>query len=459
MSTLRSLTGFGIAALLAATPALAQQNGTGTTAAEPAAKEDSTPSLKSFFATQKKVEIQNFRHADKRGLNVFETPKDPGVAYTGFKLDWGAAFTQQFQGLRHENSAVAVPDATGANKNELAKVGNGFNNATANLNLNVQLAPGIRVALSSYLSSRHHNETWVKDGFLLIDASPIDYAPLHKLMEYVTVRAGHYEINYGDAHFRRSDNGNALYNPFVGNLILDAFTTQIGGEVYVRSGSLLAMGAVSGGEVRGQVRNPQGRSPAYYGKVGVDKQLSKDLRVRLTGSTFQQERSLNQTLYSGDRAGSRYYSVLDNATSTEANAFTSGLVNPAFNKVTAYMVNPFVKYQGLELFGVIEQSKGKGVTEEREREFTQYATDVVYRFGADERLYLGGRYNTVDGRLPGMTTDIGIDRTALGAGWFITPSVLMKGEWVNQKYDGFAPTDIRSGGKFKGFVVEGVVAF
>ena len=71
--------------------------------------------------------------------------------------------------------------------------------------------------LTTYLSSRHHNETWVKDGYMLIDKSPIPLPPLKKLMKYVTVKVGHFEINYGDAHFRRSDNGNAMYNPFVGN--------------------------------------------------------------------------------------------------------------------------------------------------------------------------------------------------------------------------------------------------
>ena len=52
-------------------------------------------------------------------------------------------------------------------------------------------------------------------------------------MQIATLRVGHFEINYGDAHFRRTDNGNAIYNPFVGNYIMDAFTTEIGGEVYL----------------------------------------------------------------------------------------------------------------------------------------------------------------------------------------------------------------------------------
>ena len=407
-----------------------------------------------------KIEIQNFRPQDQRGINVFEAPKTTDVPFTGFKLNWGAAFTQQFQSLDHSNTATPRLVGTPAvNRNELVEIGNGFNTATANLNLNAQLAPGIRVAMTSYLSSRHHNETWVKDGYLLIDASPLDVAPLHKLMEKVTVKAGHYEINYGDAHFRRTDNGNAMYNPFVGNLILDAFTTQIGGEVYVRHNGLLAMGAISGGEIKGQVRGPNTRSPAFYGKAGFDRQLTEDLRVRLTGSAYGQAKAANQTLYSGDRAGSRYYSVVDTVGSTEAAQFTSGAMNPGFNKVRAYMINPFVRYRGLELFGTIETAKGRQQVETEERTWNQYSAEALYRFAAREQLYVGARYNKAEGRMRGMTTDVGTDRAQVGAGWFITPIILLKGEYVQQKYNGFAPTDYRNGGKFNGFVVEGVVAF
>jgi hypothetical protein len=43
--------------------------------------------------------------------------------------------------------------------------------------------------------------------------------------------------------------------------------------------------------------------------------------------------------------------------------------------------------------------------------------------------------------------------------WFITPNVLAELEFVNQKHFDFPTTDIRNGGEFKGFMVEGVVAF
>ena len=106
--------------------------------------------------------IQHFRPYTQRGINIFEPPKRDSVRYVGMRLKIGAAFTQQFQALDHENTAA--PRLTGTppvDQNLLMEIGSGFNNAVANLYLDAQLARGIRVALTSYLSSRHHNETWV----------------------------------------------------------------------------------------------------------------------------------------------------------------------------------------------------------------------------------------------------------------------------------------------------------
>ena len=51
------------------------------------------------------MEINHIRPADMRGLNVFESPKESEVPFTGFALSFGGAFTQEFQGLAHQNSA------------------------------------------------------------------------------------------------------------------------------------------------------------------------------------------------------------------------------------------------------------------------------------------------------------------------------------------------------------------
>jgi hypothetical protein len=457
MTGTRTLFVAAASAMLLAVPAQAQQPASTNGAAATETTDDAVK--KGRFDTQPAITMQHFRAQDQRGLNVFEPPKEPGVPYTGFRLDWGAAFTQQFQSLSHRNEN---PDELATNN--LMAIGSGFNNANANLYLNAQLAPGIRVALSTYLSSRHHPEAWVKDGYLLVDASPIDLPILHDIMSLVTLRLGHFEINYGDSHFRRSDNGNALFNPFVGNYIMDAFTTEIGGEVYLRSGPFMVMGGLTGGEIRGQVVRPDDRAPAYLAKLGFDQQVTPTVRTRLTGSMYTTAKSMSNSLFAGDRAGSRYYFVMENTTANEANQFRSGSVVPGFgSEVRAFQVNPFVKVGGAELFGVIEQAQGRTAAEltaEAERRtFEQYAVDALYRFLPDEQAYFGARYNTVSGRLPGMGQDISVNRYQIGGGWFVTPGVLLKAEYVNQQYKDYPTTSILNQGRFNGFVVEGVVSF
>ena len=417
-----------------------------------------TPAAAAAVSLEPAITIQHIRPYDKRGLYIFESPKNDNVPYTGFRLDWGAAFTQQFQSLKHSNTA-APSMSNGVNANQLITIGSGFNNAVANLYMNAQLAPGIRVALESYLSARHHQESWVKDGYILIDASPINNALLNKVMQYTTLRVGHFEINYGDAHFRRSDNGNALYNPFVGNLIMDAFATEIGAEAYFRKGAFMAMVGTTAGESSGKVTQPDQRGWARLAKLGYDKEFAPKLRVRVTGSLYTTDKSTSNTLYTGDRGGSRYYLVLENTTATTTANAWSGNLQPGFkNQVKALQLNPFVKIGNAEFFGVAEQAKGRASTEAADRTWNQYALDGVYRL-LDEKLFVGGRYNTANGRLAGMTSDVSIKRTQLAGGWFVTPTIMAKGEYVTQKYFDFPTSDIRNGGKFHGFVVEGVVAF
>ena len=462
---------FILAALTAATPALAQQPvatvasaerdtiskpaavGTATAPNDSVAKPAAPASAQLRSVFQKTV--RNVRPYDQRGVNVFEMPKQATDGFTGPTLDIGAAFTQSFQSLKHSNSA-APRIVGGKDQNQLIGIGAGLPLASANLVVNAELAKGIVVSLENYLAARGHEQFYVKGGYLQIDASPINIAPLNALMKYTTVKFGMFENNFGDSHFRRSDAGQAIYNPFVGNYIVDPFTTEAGAEVYLRKGPFLAMGAVTSGEMRGSVATPEKRGWARYGKIGVDQQVNADLRVRLTGSLYKADRALNQTIYSGDRPGSRYYDVLVDSVGRDR---WSGSIQPGFrNNVKAVQINPFIKFKGLELFGSIDRGEGRAATETENRTLSQNAADVVYRF-LDDKLYVGGRYNTAKMELQGIANEVGADRKAFAAGWFISPLILIKGELVNQKYNDFPTTDRRSGGKFNGFIMEGVVAF
>lgn len=406
-------------------------------------------------------DLDNYRQPDKRGINVFESPKDTASTFDGLKVRIGGASTLQYQAIDHEN-------ATGAAA--LIPISNNFNLATANLDLDVAIAKGVRMHLRTYLSSRHHNETYVKGGYFQIDN--LDFIKegfASDLMKNVTVKVGHMEINYGDAHFRRSDNAQAIYNPFVGNYIMDSFTTEVGGEVYYRKGGFLAMLGATNTKLNQDVKddvvngNP---SPSLVAKLGYDKQINSDLRVRFTGSIYNTAWANRTYLYAGDRAGARYYFVMappttgtPPATTTGANAFTTGRYNPNFNnKLTAIMFNPFVKFKGLEFFGMLELTNGKNINETDRRKASQYGAELLYRFGKTENFYFGGRYNSVSAEdVSGV--DIDITRFNIGGGWFMTKNILAKVEYVTQKYDGFATGNILDGGKFNGFVAEAVISF
>jgi hypothetical protein len=413
-----------------------------------------------------KSDIQYFRSYDKEGIGIFETNKQH-TPFTGQKIRIGANFTQQFQALESENQVVY--DSENAPMNLITRTKPGFNLATANLNIDAQLEDGIRLNVVTYLSSRHHSEAWVKGGYIQFDRLAfLNSEFLDKVMEKVTIKVGHMEINYGDGHFRRTDNGNAIQNAFVGNYILDAFNTEIGAEIYYQDKGFLAMVGATGGEIGGNVSElptrptdaNNRRSPAYIGKLGYNL-INDNTHFRVSGSGYYTASSAANHLFDGDRAGSRYYSVMTipGARAGDSGWFTSGRYNPDFSDaVTALQGNIFFKSRGLEIFGLLETARGRDHLESDKRNVSQLAVEALYRFGAKENIYLGSRYNTITADDP-SGNEIGINRIQFGAGWYLTKNILIKGEYVTQNYKDFPTESIYNDGKFKGFVFEAVVGF
>ncbi|MDZ7692189.1 MAG: hypothetical protein U5K69_13830 [Balneolaceae bacterium] len=126
--------------------------------------------------------------------------------------------------------------------------------------------------------------------------------------------------------------------------------------------------------------------------------------------------------------------------------------------MTAIMINPFLKYNGLEFYGVFENVSGQIETESDSRSFTQLGGELLYRFGAEEDVYLGTRINTVSGEM--MSGDIDITRFNIGGGWFLTKNVLAKLEYVTQTFggEGYASTKYEDG-EFNGVMLEAVISF
>jgi hypothetical protein len=432
--------------------------------------------------------IQNQISRDQNGINQFDVKKD-SVEYKGISVDLGAAFALQFQGVKSYNDQENLP-APIANY-RLNNLENNFNLPTANLTIGAQLFDGVRVNLDLYLASRHHNETWVKGGYLQIDK--LDFIKkdfMAGIMKYTTIKIGQMENNYGDAHFRRSDNGNAFANPFIGNNIMDAFITEMGAEVYYNRSGFVSMIGVTNSKLNQNVKEVvQGTptvaapdqnttiSPTILAKLGYDKQIDTDLRVRITGSLYHTSNS-SSNLYTSDRAGSRFYGVMSHAAYTGVSGAVADNFDPTANKdtgrfnpgygnwATSYMINPFVKFKGLEFFGTLEFTSGgdaKGIDDSRT--VNQYVGDLLYRFGKNESFYVGAKYNVVTGKLRNADAEeVTVNRLETGLGWFMTKNILAKAAYVSQNYKDYSqftngnPNDLY-GGNFNGVMFEAVISF
>jgi hypothetical protein len=426
--------------------------------------------------------IQYYRPNDERGVNVFETSKADTTPFTGLKVKLGGNFEMEFQGLRNFNTATPLTK-TGyvGNVNSLIPLTNGFDLPMANLNVDAQIADGIRMNLTVYLATRHHEDTWVKGGYIQFDKLLFLHSDLvNEIMKNVTIKIGQNDIDYGDQHYRRSDGGNTIYNPFVENYIMDEFATEIGAEVYIHTQSgLFLMGGISNGELDPIVEastkidsatgQPNKFDPAFHGKIGFDKQVNPDFRVRLTGSFYTVNSDNSNTLFGGDRTGSHYFDVMENQAVANATVLSdendyspfSGRLNPGFTEeLHTCMGNLFLKYKGLEFFGTIEDAHGRAITEASNRQAMQYAADLIYRFPqGKENFWVGFRYNTVTALLQGYTSNITVNREAGSFGWFLTRNILMKLEYVNQSYQGYPADNILNGGNFHGAILEASIGF
>ncbi|SMD36865.1 hypothetical protein SAMN04488029_3110 [Reichenbachiella faecimaris] len=401
--------------------------------------------------------IQYYRPDGQLGLNVFETSKTDTVVYEGLKVKIGGDFAMQFQSINQSNDA-----------DNLTELGSNLNLPTANLNLDVQLEDGLRIHLRTYLSARHHEESWVKGGYMQMDnLNFISDGFLSGLMEIAAIRVGMDEFNYGDAHFRRTDNARATYNPFVGNYIMDAFSTEAFFEVNLQKNGLIGVLGFTNGKLNQNVtvNDNSDNKVSFFGKLGYDNQINDDLRLRLTGSWYINKGTTTGTwLYGGDRAGARYYHVTDymyddgTGNIVTASSDFGGRFNARFTKLTAIQINPFVKYKGLEFFGIYEIASGSATGE---GSMTQVAGEAIYRLGQNDQFYLGGRYNMVKGNTIDGAPDLEIKRFNIGGGWFLTKNVITKLEYVNQTYggEGYEGNTQFDGFEFKGFVIEAAISF
>jgi hypothetical protein len=389
------------------------------------------------------------------------------------KIRIGFDFALRFQSFKHENDGTKAPGSDSqpgtADDVELSTLKSGFANATGNINLSLPLAKGVTSYVEAYLSSEHHLEMWMREGYLFVDSfEGTSFEKFDWIMEYLAFKVGQMEINYGDAHFRRTDNGAAFANPFVGNYIIDPNTTEIGIETMIDLTPVELLIGTTGGTTKGD--NKDGHGFALYSKLAYDTNFASDGRFRLSGSYYQVDHSDNgpsaypgfdgtkNYLYAGNRSGSPYSFVFDADTD-------AGQILPKTSQdLSAYMINLLLTWKGTELFvnyDTVEDADpdGSASAATDKEAWNQIAVDLKQM--VTDNTYLAARYNVADHvKAAGVDSDEEVERQQVALGHYLTPTSVVKLEYVNQEYKNFARSgDLRNGGQFSGFIAEGAVHF
>jgi len=372
------------------------------------------------------------------------------------------------QTLDHKN----VFNTTGA---ALPKVEPGFQNAFGDLGFIGKFGKKgeIEVVFDLYLSSRNHpSTTYGNEGYMVLHGVPENLENLkflEPILSKVDIKAGHFLVDFGDNKDHRSNNAIVQKNPLIGNFVVDPNIVSIGMQVSSKPGTRFGwlVGANNGTTTEDW---NVGRGFAANGKLYF--YPVKPLRASVSYMTANNSDNPTKAaggsalqMFSGNRSGERYAGVMGggqapgNVFPQAGEKFSAGQIDLTYDDANF----------PVKLYGHYGRTQDKDINGSAagtpEETWNYYAADVVYK--VTPALYAAGRYSaaTTD-MLTGRETDGKVNRIQVGGGFWLTRNMLMKLEYVTQKYSGFRQGDVVNNGiqawrdpEFNGFVAEVSFAF
>ncbi len=316
----------------------------------------------------------------------------------------------------------------------------GWQAAVANLHLYTTIYDGMDVYSEFYLGSRNHlGYLMDREGYVMLTRFPDNVLGLNQILNYFKIKAGHFEIDFGNARSSRSDNGEVQANSLVGNAIVDPNTVEGGMELIGNLGPLGWVAGLSNGlTTEGFMTN---RHFAAHGKLSYE---PADKTYVLAFSYYrvdQSDTSANTTeLFAANRSNSRYATVIDGPSDGNAGQAKMGRgVNiEAWQLDAATRLLDTLEVKGI--FGKLVDAdlNGSSAGEPVER-WTYFVAESKWTFCPG--LYLAARYSEADAdTYKDVAMNAKIRRAQAGIGFWMTPEMLLKTEYVFQQYSGFVST-------------------
>lgn len=389
-------------------------------------------------------------------LGAWTTPaaaQQEGAARKYPQLRFGFDAVSVWQALEQRNDSGSLPDLT-----------SGMQAAAGNAHIFVALAEGIDVYAEFYLSSKHHlGQLYDREGWVRIDRLPRtwDFLGLNGLFKHIDIKAGHFEVDFGNQHLTRSDNAQVQNNPLIGNYVVDPNTVEAGLEIIGREGAFNWLAGIGNGVTTEDFQ--PGRRYSLHGKVWVQ---PADSAFNIAASVYRVDQSGNPTgypnkgswseMFAGNRSGSRYSGVILGGPDAGQLLVGRG------QDLTAWQIDGLVSGGAARLSGLYGRVKDAdingsdpGAPEER---WSYYGAEARLSMLFDQ-VYLAGRYSGASTDLyKGTAADASVNRFQAGLGFWLADGMLFKVEYVRQTYSGFT-SDFIANPRFSGALIEGSVSF
>ena len=344
----------------------------------------------------------------------------------------------------------------------------GFQSARGNLNFAAHIADGIDVFFNAFLSGNHHVGQWYDDeGYINISKLPesSDILGLNNtVFKYVTLTAGFIPVDYGLWWEIRSNNADVQRNPLIGNYIVDANDVEPSVQIKTKPGLINALVAFGDGTTTGDF------TPGRGNEVNVKVWLNLQNEFQLAGSIYRSNQANNGTgypsggsttdLYAGNRSGSQYSGIFGD------NPEAGDIAPQKGQDVTAYQFDGYYNLKPLQVFGMFGYTKDADINGSApgnpQESWTYFGGDVTYYlFPA---LYVAARYSAAISKMyEGIDVSVNpvnAGRFQAGAGVWVTKTMLLKLEYVNQQYKNFpASSGYGYNTRFHGFTTQFSVAF
>jgi hypothetical protein len=322
-----------------------------------------------------------------------------------------------------------------------------------------------------YLASRPHEEnTYGHEGFIIFHQMPGSLAEndlISRFFDVADVKVGAFDIDFGDSHYRRSNNARVQNNPLVGNFVVDPETEEIGLEIYSKPTVLNWLVGLTGGTTTGHVDNEGGFG--MHGKLWTE--VASDLRVAL--SVYRADHSRNGAgypvggdksfLFSGSRSGGPYDGVMSGGDAPGQILPSNGQDVLAVQGDVTWNCWPYEIYGNI---GWTRDSDTNGsATGSPEESWNYAAAEAVYHLTPS--LYSALRYSGAYAqKINDVSSDGIVNRIQAGGGYWIARTMLVKLEYVYQWYDKFSPAGGDVGGidawrdpSFNGVILEASFSF